>query len=36
MKENFWTLFYETGEPICYLLCKAEEKVRKNKMGKIN
>ncbi len=26
MSENFWTVFHDTGDPICYLLCKAEER----------
>lgn len=24
MKDNFWNLFRETGEPMCFLLSKAE------------
>ena len=26
MIAQFWDVFKETGEPMCYLLCKAEEK----------
>ncbi len=26
--DNYWTVFRDTGEPICYLLMKADEKVR--------
>ena len=25
MSAEFWNIFRETGEPMCYLLCKAEE-----------
>ena len=25
MSEEFWSIFTETGEPMCYLLCKAGE-----------
>ena len=25
MLNQFWNIFAETGEPMCYLLCKAEE-----------
>ncbi len=25
MRNNYWTVFRETGEPMCYILCKAEE-----------
>ena len=24
--DNYWAVFRDTGEPICYLLMKAEEK----------
>ena len=26
MTSGFWNVFMETGEPMCFLLCKAEEK----------
>lgn len=26
LKDSFWSAFVETGEPMCYLLCKAGEK----------
>lgn len=26
MKDAFWSVFHDTGDPMCYLLCKAGEK----------
>lgn len=31
MEDNFWTMFRETGEPLCYLLFKAEAKEAKER-----
>ena len=28
MSDAFWNVFRETGEPLCYLLCRAEEQTR--------
>lgn len=28
MEQGFWNLFLETGDPMGYLLCKAEERSR--------
>ncbi len=28
MKDNYWRMFKDTGEPMCFLLLKAEEKCR--------
>jgi len=28
MKDTYWSVFKETGEPMCFLLLKAEEKCR--------
>ena len=29
--DNYWTVFRETGEPVCYLLMKAQEKTQAQK-----
>lgn len=26
MNDAFWSMFRETGDPVCYLLCKAGER----------
>ncbi len=28
MNDNFWTVFLDTGDPICYLLWKGSERDR--------
>ncbi|MGN1002979.1 MAG: hypothetical protein ACI4PC_09425 [Oscillospiraceae bacterium] len=37
MGDSLWSAFTETGEPMCYLLCKAEEKAgTSSRSGKEN
>ena len=35
MEQTLWNLFRETGDPMGYLLCKAEERARENEATRV-